>query len=288
MNSNMLQDTTFSLGSFLRDRRSRLKPDPKSPGQRRTPGLRREEVAARAAVSVTWYTWLEQGRGGPPSDEVLERLARALELGAAGREILFLLAQQRPPPITRISPSQVGPALQRVLQAMPTSLAYVRTLTWDILSWNAAAALLTQMPEAPSEERNVLKRLFYMPAARHRFPEWESEARFCLGAFRLDLARTGGSPEAAALVAELQANSPDFRRLWADSETRLNHAHLRRIQHPVVGSVTLECMSFAVDSEPGLSLLVHTPVSQADEEAIALLLAMDGQAPAVLGPAEQP
>src|SRR5580698_8236229 len=138
MTVNTLPDPVASLGSFLRDRRSRLQPGQDVRGRRRTPGLRREEVAMRASVSVTWYTWLEQGRGGPPSDEVLERLARALELDATGREILFLLGQQRPPPLSPSPPPAVTPALQRVLDAFPNP-AIVKTPTWDIVAWNEAA-----------------------------------------------------------------------------------------------------------------------------------------------------
>src|ERR1700679_842377 len=148
MNTNNLPETALSLGGFLRDRRGRLAPGPDAQSRRRTPGLRREEVAARACVSVTWYTWLEQGRGGPPSDEVLERLApglgpgaprpgapfplpppnpprlaRALGRDAPGREVLFLRAQQRPPPLTPVAPSAVPEALQKVLDSMPNSPA---------------------------------------------------------------------------------------------------------------------------------------------------------------------
>ena len=115
MTVNTLPDPVASLGSFLRDRRARLQPGPDVQGRRRTPGLRREEVATRANVSVAWYTWLEQGRGGPPSNEVLERLARALELDAAGREMLFLLAQQRPPPLNTVAQPSVTLALQCAL-----------------------------------------------------------------------------------------------------------------------------------------------------------------------------
>src|SRR5580700_8424933 len=130
MTANTLPGAALTLGGFMRDRRARIAPAAGAAGRRRTPGLRREEVAARAGVSVTWYTWLEQGRGGPPSDEVVERRARALELDGAGREVLFLLAQQRPPPLSAAPPSPVPPFLQRVLDAMPATPAIVKTLTW--------------------------------------------------------------------------------------------------------------------------------------------------------------
>lgn len=272
MENNTLQNSTLSLGGFLRDRRSRLQPKPGVHGQRRTPGLRREEVAALAGVSVTWYTWLEQGRGGPPSDDLVERLASALELDAAGREVLYLLAQQRPPPLkTGVSPP-VAPALQRVLDAMPSSPAYVKSLAFDIVGWNAAAAVLADYAPLPTGERNVLRRLFSAPVVRASLPDWESEARFALAAFRLDAARAGDGSAAAELVAELQATSADFRRLWAESQTRHHGIHLRRVQHPRAGLITFECSAFSVDGGDGLSMIVYTPASPADARAMASLL----------------
>ena len=217
MPTNTPAGQALNLGSFLRDCRARLSPPSDAPGRRRTPGLRREEVAARASVSVTWYTWLEQGRGGPPSDEVLERLARALELDATGREVLFLLANE-PPPLTPVVPSAVPEALQRVLDAMPTSPAIVKTPTWDVVAWNAAAAaVLGDYGEVEIRERNALRRLF-TDLHRASLPHWEADARFAIAAFRLGVARAGGSAQADALVAELQASSEDFRRLWAEND----------------------------------------------------------------------
>lgn len=157
----------LTLAGFLRHHRARLQPAPGTANRRRTPGLRREEVAARAGVSVTWYTWLEQGRGGPPSDEVLERLAHGLELDAADREVLFLLARQRLPPIKGATLPKVSAALQRVLDAMPLSPAIVKTPAWDVVAWNtAAAAVLTDYAARPARERNVLRSLFQDPGAR--------------------------------------------------------------------------------------------------------------------------
>lgn len=271
--------TLLSLGDFLRDRRSRVRPASDGDhSKRRTPGLRREEVAAQAGVSITWYTWLEQGRGGPPSGEVLERISRVLALDAADREVLFLLAHQRPPPLKPVSPSSVDSALQRVLDAMPITPAYVKTLTWDIVGWNAAAAVLTDFGKIPAGERNVLRRLFSQPALRTRLPDWEAEARFAVATFRLDAARAAGSPEIDILVAELHASSPDFRRLWAENETRRHGIHVRRIHHPVAGLLTLECSILQVESSDGLSVLVYTPATEKDARAIVSLLSKETKA----------
>ncbi len=263
-----------SLGGFLRDRRSRLQPDANAPSRRRTPGLRREEVAARAAVSVTWYTWLEQGRGGSPSEEVLERLASALELDAVGREMLFFLAQQRPPPIAPGPTPTVTPALQRVLDGMPNTAAIVKTPCWDVVAWNRAATrLLTDYAALPARERNVLRMLFCDPKSRTRLLDWEENARFVLGVFRIDVTRSGGGDEAQALAMELQQTSPEFCRLWAENEVRGHGIGRKRLQHPTLGALTLEYSAFAVDGSEGLSMIVFSPISQPDAQAIERLLA---------------
>lgn len=264
---------TLTLGAFLRDRRARLLPTREAASRRRTPGLRREEVATRANVSVTWYTWLEQGRGGPPSDEVLERLAGALALDRADREFMFLLAQQRPPPVSAGTASAaVTPALQRVLDGLVATPAIVKTRCWDIVAWNAAAAaVLSDYAAQPPGARNLLRRLFSDPAMRG-MPDWEANARFAIAAFRVDAARAGDCPEAAALAEELQAGSKDFRRLWADNETSSHYGGIKRIERPLAGAITLEYQSFPVDSAAGLSMIVFTPMTAKDVEAVALLM----------------
>ena len=267
-------ESSASLGSFLRDRRSRLQPDANAPSRRRTPGLRREEVAARAAVSVTWYTWLEQGRGGSASEDVLERLATALELDSVGREMLFFLAQQRPPPIAPGPTPVVTPTLQRVLDSLPNTAAIVKTPCWDVVAWNRAATLLlTDYAALPVRERNVLRMLFCDPKSRTRLPDWEENARFVLGVFRVDVTRSGATAEAHALAAELQQGSADFRRLWSENDLRGHGIGRKRFQHPTLGALTLEYSAFAVDGSEGLSMIVFTPVSQHDAQAIESLLA---------------
>src|ERR1700761_7064531 len=132
------------LGAYLKDRRTKL--DPAAFGfpasRRRTPGLRREEVAQRANISATWYTWLEQGRGGAPSADVLDRIARALMLTEPEREHLFLLGLGRPPEVRYRHVDGVTPRLQRVIDALVVSPAIVKTATWDVVAWNRAATVM--------------------------------------------------------------------------------------------------------------------------------------------------
>ncbi|SAK90078.1 XRE family transcriptional regulator [Caballeronia hypogeia] len=253
-----------SLGDFLRSRRTRL--DPASfgfAGRRRTPGLRREEVAQRANISPTWYTWLEQGRGGAPSPEVLERISGALMLTDTEREHLFMLGLGRPPEIRLKPVDGVHPRLQRLLDSLNASPAIIKTATWDVVAWNpAAAVVLTDYGALPPGGRNILKFLFRNPAVRASQHDWESVARFVVGAFRADVARAGLVSEAAALVEELCSASPEFEALWRDNDV-LGHsdAHaVKRLQHPVLGSVELEYSAFSVDGRPDLGMIVYTPV----------------------------
>src|SRR5271170_1741501 len=177
------------LGGYLKDRRRKL--DPASFGlpaeRRRTPGLRREEVAQRANISPTWYTWLEQGRGGAPSADVLDRIARALMLTEVEREHLFLLGLGRPPEVRYKAAEGVTPRLQRVLDALEPSPALIKTATWDIVAWNrAAAAVLTDYGALPPGQRNILRLMFGNPHVRAAQHDWDAIARFVVGSFRVD------------------------------------------------------------------------------------------------------
>ncbi|MCP3064064.1 helix-turn-helix transcriptional regulator [Myxococcus sp. K38C18041901] len=260
---------TTTLPEFLRAHRERLQPE--ATGRRRTPGLRREEVAARAGVSVTWYTWLEQGRGGVPSDDVLERLARALELDDTNREMLFLLAHERPPPRRHTPPADVTPALQRVLDNLHVP-ALVKTPTFQIVAWNRAAVVLFgDYAAMPERERNMLRRVFH-PQATTFLPHAEDMQRTCLAAFRVAIARAGATQEAAALVDELQATSEDFRRLWAENELHTHGVRSRRLVRPDVGELRFEASMFTVDDSDGLSLVVLSPVDDASARAVEQLL----------------
>src|SRR6202021_1341260 len=175
------------LGTYLKDRRTKL--DPASFGfplnRRRAPGLRREEMAQRANVSATWYTWLEQGRGGAPSADVLDRIARAMMLTDVEREHLFLLRLGRPPEARYHAPDGITPRLQRVLDTLEYSPAFIRTATWDVIAWNkAAAAVLTDYSMLPDGQRNVLRLMFRDSRVRAAQPNWQSVARYVVASFR--------------------------------------------------------------------------------------------------------
>ena len=261
------------LGAYLRDRRARLDPaDFGFSGTRRTPGLRREEVAQRANLSVTWYTWLEQGRGGVPSASVLERLARALVLTPAEREHLFLLAQRRPPEV-RCRVGEVTPHLQRVLDALEFSPAFVKNPTWDVLAWNcAAAAVPTDYGALEAEERNILRLVFGDLRAHAENPGWESSARFVVATFRLEVARAGVGASGELLVEELSRSSPEFRAMWRENEVGTHGEGTKRLDHPEAGPLALDYSTFAVDDQPGLGLVIFNPATPADTERVRSLV----------------
>ncbi len=239
-----------SLGGYLRERRTRLDPAALgyAGGRRRTPGLRREEVAQRAGISATWYSWLEQGRGGAPSTHALDRLAEALMLSAVEREHLFLLALGRPPDVRYQPPGGVTPRLQYVLDALDACPAMMRTATWDVVAWNqAAAAVFTDYGALPSAERNVLRLIFLDLRARTADCNWQSVARFVVGVFRGDTARAGAAAAVQPLVDELCAKSSDFAKMWRESEVNGVCEGVRRLRHPELGEIAHEFTAFAVD-----------------------------------------
>ncbi|MFA6114757.1 MAG: helix-turn-helix transcriptional regulator [Sphingomonas sp.] len=268
------------LGTYLRNRRTRL--DPVSfgfAGRRRTAGLRREEVAQRANISPTWYTWLEQGRGGKPSADVLDRIATALTLTEVEREHLFLLGLGRPPAVQYRGSDSITPRLQRLLDVLTCSPAIVRTATWDVVAWNrAAAVVLTNYGTLPPDQRNILRLIFCDDRVRAAQPQWESVARFVVSSFRIDAARAGADAEVAPLVDELCRSSPEFASMWRDNEVRTYGDGTKHLRHPEVGLIALEYSAFAVDGRPDLSLIVYNPATPDDRALIQSLV--DGwQAP---------
>jgi transcriptional regulator with XRE-family HTH domain len=274
MDQHVSQGT--QLGSYLKDRRAKLDPVAFGfpTGRRRTPGLRREEVAQRANISPAWYTWLEQGRGGAPSADVLDRICRALMLTDVEREHIFLLALGRQPEVEFQAGEGVTPRLQRVLDALDPSPALVKNPAYDVVAWNrAAAALMFDYGSVPLEERNILRITFLDPRARERYPEWESMARFMVGTFRVDVARAGATAQVEPLVAELCLRSPDFRRMWLDNDVYRQRDGFKRLLHPQHGPLSLEYSAFAVDGRPELTMVVFNAANAGTSAAMHAILA---------------
>jgi transcriptional regulator with XRE-family HTH domain len=263
------------LGAYLTDRRAKL--DPAALGypmtRRRTPGLRREEVAQRAHVSATWYTWLEQGRGGAPSADVLDRISRALMLTDVEREHVFLLALGRPPEARYKAIEGITPRLQRLLDVLELSPAIVRTATWDVVAWNRPAlAVLGDYAALEPSQRNILRMMFFNSRVRSAQTDWQSVARFIVAGFRAETARAGATADVTALVEELSRLSPEFAKLWKENEVSTRGGGTKQLRHPTVGLITMEYSAFAVDGRPDLTLVVYNPATSKDFNKVRKLL----------------
>jgi len=231
-------------------------------------------VAQRANVSATWYTWLEQGRGGAPSANVLDRIARALMLTDDEREHLFLLGLGRPPEVRYQAAEGVTPRLQRVLDALALSPAYVKNSTWDIVAWNRAASIvLADYAALPPEQRNGLRLVFCNPRVRAAMANWENDARFVVAAFRADIARAGAARKVEALVDDICRLSSEFAAMWRDNDVRSTYGEGPKfLRHPRAGRIALEYSAFAVDGRPDLGMVVYNPATAADANRIRSLV----------------
>lgn len=258
-------DDRRALSDFVRDRRARTSPDEvglPNGARRRTPGLRREEVAQLAGVGVTWYTWFEQGRAIQVSADFLERVCRALRLTETERSHLYALAQHRPPPHAAPGLPTVSPILQALLDSLPNP-AYIKTARWDIVAWNAAnTALFGDYALIPPEQRNSLWLIFTEPRWRRMIPGWEDGARRVLAKFRLDHGRAGGDPAFAELVEALQAASPEFRRWWPGQDVAERSEGIKQIRHDTLGLLEFAHATFVVEGAPHLRMVTYTPVPQ--------------------------
>lgn len=213
--------TRSDLSQFLYQHRRKLQPaDVGLPatGRRRTPGLRREEVATLAGVGLTWYTWFEQGRDIGVSEAFLLNVAKALKLDDAECCHLFLLAHQRPPPPEAYQWPSVTPLIQRLMDDLQVRPAYVVNLRWDVIAWNEAADRLFDFADRNREDRNIMRMVFADPVLRRRLPTWREDAPRMLASFRRDLAIAPQDPAMLALIGELKSLSPDFRRWWEEPD----------------------------------------------------------------------
>ncbi|UXA14531.1 helix-turn-helix transcriptional regulator [Mycobacterium sp. SMC-8] len=251
-----------ALGEFLRARRTAVSradlglPDlPRS----RTGGLRREEVAVQAGVSVTWYTWLEQGRDINPSKQVLDAVAKTLRLSAAEHEYVLALGGYVVDPA--VSDGPLPPQIQRFLDALDGYPAFAITPDWGIAAWNAAyAALYPNIEQAPVADRNLLWLVFMDPYIRELLPDWESDSRRFLAEFRADAGPRVGEASYTALVSRLSAGSEHFAAAWRATSIERFTSRERRFRHPVVGELRLEHHQLAPVDVPEVQIVAYLPV----------------------------
>ncbi|MFE3682306.1 helix-turn-helix domain-containing protein [Streptomyces sp. NPDC059095] len=260
------------LGAFLRSRRERLAPaDVGLPGspRRRTPGLRRAEVAALAGISSSWYAWLEQGRVRT-SEQVLRSVARALHLDAdETAHVMSFVAHAAP---AEQPPGWVSRNLLSLVESLAPNPAVVLDPHWDLLAWNSGyTALLTDLARLAPKQRNLLWLVFRWPPARTLLASWEHEARSLLGQFRAKAARHPQDGRYAEITAELLAD-PDAARWYGDRETSAFHPAVRHFRHPVAGDLRLRYVKLAAVDEPGHHLLAYLPDDPATESALGLLV----------------
>ena len=282
MPMNQLElDRHHELAAFLRSRRARLSPEqvglPRGL-RRRTPGLRRAEVALLAGVTPEWYTWLEQGRDIHVSVQLLESLARVLQLDANERAHLFLLALRQPPPVETFLPSTISPTLQQFLNQLGTTPVCVVDPRLNVVAWNAASRVVFGDFATRSErERNLIWLLFTAPL-RQLNEEWEELARVYLAQFRAGYGRFINDPWWATQIAELSRISLEFRELWARNDV-LNMSEGRKaVHHPLVGELTFDFLWFQTVDSGDLRLLIHTPRSNSGTaEKIERLLACESK-----------
>lgn len=264
-----------ALSQFLKDRRARIAPaDAGLPERerRRTPGLRREDVAALSGVSLTWYTALEQGRDMRVSSEVLERVAVTLRLTPLEREYLFELAQDRPAPLQRGGVEEPTPAMRRMLNALNVP-AYMITMRWDVVAWNTMCArVLRDYAAMPARDRNLIRILF----ADAQYPggpeEHEAMARRLVGKLRLDYGQFPGDPGLDALVADMNERSPLFRELWRSPDLQARSEGVSVLRHEKYGSIRLEHSSYMPEGAPTLRVVVFAPYD-ADSERVLRTIA---------------
>jgi transcriptional regulator with XRE-family HTH domain len=270
-------DRRADLSEFLRTRRARLKPeDVGLPdfGRRRVPGLRREELAQLAGVSVAYYTRLEQGNGRNVSAEVLDAIARALRLSDAEHAHLMHLAKPKQHKKKTVARSQqVRPALRHLLDSIESVPAYIVGRRSDILAWNRmASALFGDWAEVPAQERNWARMVFLRPEYRELYLEWEQKASDMVGYLRMDAGCHPDDPRLSALVGELSVKSEDFRRLWAAHNVKEKSYGVKRMRHPLVGDLTLSFETFRLVDDVEQSLITyHAEPGTSSAEALRLL-----------------
>jgi transcriptional regulator with XRE-family HTH domain len=265
------------LADFLRRKRESIKPEDvglKGGGRRRTPGLRREEVAQLAGVGSTWYTWLEQGRDVRASLEVFEALSSALRLTPAERTHLVLLGRGEEAPQCKPPAERASPSVKRLVAALGPNPAYVIGRRWDYLAWNrAACAIFGDFGGIPKAARNHLWQMFMDPSRRELWADWELSSRLAVAKFRADSARHLGDPSFEELIQALRESSSDFCKMWKRHEVSQAGHGRKEIHHPEAGTLLFEHAVFHPTDAADQRLILFSPVAETDTaERLAKLI----------------
>jgi transcriptional regulator with XRE-family HTH domain len=268
MNEKNENNRYKELSEFLKSRRARVLPSqvglPETT-HRRTPGLRREEVAQLAGVGLTWYTWLEQGRPIHVSVSILDSLSRVLLLNQVERTHLFQLANQPEPSQEYKHPIECTPALQHVIDSFSGCPALIIDSYWNVIAWNKEACILfgdfTKMDE---KERNIVWSMFTEQKNKELYPDWEKYARQLLGSFRASYSQYIESNSLIQFVEELKYKSKEFEQWWTIHDLNSCCEKNKHLEHPTVGSLFFEVNTFTVADQNGLKLIVHVPDPETD------------------------
>jgi transcriptional regulator with XRE-family HTH domain len=285
------QRTTSSgteLGRFLRARRTQTSPDQVGlavgAGLRRTPGLRREELATLAGVSIDYYVRLERGKEARPSPSLLDALARALHLDDREHQHLRELAARaaRYTPDAPPAPSRtVRPHLKLLLETLRPNPAYIVSRSMDFLAWNPGGlALYAGLEDWPTKQRNLARYLFLHPAARSLLPDWDNQVRGCVARLRAQAGNAPDAPDLTSLAGELLLKSPDFAKLWERYEVTGRKQARKAFQHPNVGAIELSPQSMDLEGTPGQRLGVYFADPGTPDYDALLLLDMTAPQPA--------
>ena len=270
------------LGDFLRSRRARLQPVEvglPSGARRRTPGLRREEVAQLAGVSHTYYAFLEQGRDVRPSGQVLDALSQALHLSAAERDHLYALAHGAVPNGEANSES-ISAAVVALVERLDPHPTFVKGRRWDVLAANRSArALFVDWLALPSGERNEVWWMFTDPRARNVYVDWEHDAAAMLARFRLAAARRLDDPAFVELIDKLREHSPEARRWWQRHDVLPPVSGTKRLHHPLLGEITLDHVVLQVADDPDQKLITFSPIDGDDTPLTRLATTIDAARP---------
>jgi transcriptional regulator with XRE-family HTH domain len=261
-------DNGNEMRDFLVSRRARITPEQAGlpaygGGNRRVAGLRREEVALLAGVSIDYYVRLERGRAAGASESVLEGIARALQLDEAERAHLFDLARAGAPAAPRAprrpAPQQVRPSVRRILDSMTMTPAYVRNARLDMLAANRlGAALFAPILNGPAQPANNARFLFLDPAAPEFYPDWERQAQDVVAILRTEAGRNPRDKGLSNLIGELSTRSEQFRTWWAAHNVRFHRTGVKRFHHPAVGDLTLTYEALDLAADDGLRISAYT------------------------------